>query len=37
MAQYRWTELYDMAGNRRLKKAIMKELEQKYKAAKGIN
>ena len=37
MAQYRWTELYDMAGNQRLKKAIMKELERKYKAAKGIN
>ncbi len=37
MAQYWWTELYDMAGNQRLKKAIMKEVEQKYKAAKGIN
>jgi hypothetical protein len=37
MAQFRWTELYDMAGNQLLKKAIMKELERKYKAAKGIN
>jgi hypothetical protein len=37
MAQFQWTELYDMASHQRVKNAIMNELEWKYKAAKDIN